>query len=107
MFWLLTLPFRIALGLLFGLVALPFALALFPLALIALPFVLLFWLPFAILRVTLKLIVLPVVLLCAAIGLLAGGIALLAPLIPLAILGGGLWLLWRLISGPSNAPVRF
>lgn len=107
MIWLLTLPLRLAFGILVALIALPLAIAALPIALLALPFVLLFWLPFAILRVTLKLIVLPFVLLVAAIGLLAGGLALVVPLIPLAIVAGGLWLLWRLASGPSNAPVRF
>jgi hypothetical protein len=99
MIWLLLLPFRLLFGVVFGLVALPFVLLL-------LPFALLLWLPFAILRFTLKLalgiLVLPIVAVAMILGLLVGGVALIAavlvPLIPLLALAFCVWVVWRLMS---------
>ena len=64
MFWLLTLPFRIAFGLLFALIALPFALLALPFALLALPFLLLR----LVIKTAVALVVLPLVLLIGALG---------------------------------------
>lgn len=108
MFHLLTLPFRIVFGVLFGLLALPFAL-------LALPFALLFavvWLPFLFLRLAIKaavgLLVLPIVLLVAAIvaGALAFGFAMavLVPLSPLLLIGFLVWAVTR--SSPAASAAR-
>jgi len=96
MLWLLLLPFRLLLGVVFGLLALPFVLLL-------LPFALLLWLPFVILRFTLKIallaIVLPVVAIAVLGALLIAGMAVFAavfvPLLPVALLAIGVWLLLR------------
>src|SRR5262245_13944228 len=102
MIWLLLLPFRLLFGVVFGLVALPFVLLL-------LPFVLLLWLPFAILKFTVKLalgiVLLPILAIIAVLGLLVGGIFVLVPLIPLLIVGFGVWAVWRMMAG-SNGHVR-
>jgi len=102
MIWLLLLPFRLLFGVVFGLVALPFVLLL-------LPFVLLLWLPFAILKFTVKLalgiVLLPILAIIAVLGLLVGGIFVLVPLIPLLIVGFGVWAVWRMMAG-SNGLVR-
>ena len=90
-------------GLFAGFAALLGGVILLPLMLVGL----VLWLPFMLLKLTLRLVfgllVLPVFLVIALIGLLAGGLALavaiLAPLIPLLLLAGCAWLLWRLISG--------
>lgn len=99
MFHLLTLPFRIVFGLLFGLLALPFAL-------LALPFALFFavlWLPFLLLRFVIKavvgLVLLPVMLVVAVIVgaalLFAFSMAVLLPLSPFLLLGLLVWALTR------------
>ena len=93
---LLTLPFRLAFGVLFGILLLPFALVL---------------LPFFLLRVLVKavvgLVVLPFALLVAAAGILfaviAVALALLVPLLPFALIALGIWALVHLASRPSSA----
>jgi hypothetical protein len=88
MLWLLTLPFRIVFGLVFAIVGTMLAVVFFPLAL-------LLWLPFALLRGAFK--VVGALLLVLAFGV--GGILLLAavllPLLPLLLLIGGCWLVYR------------
>jgi hypothetical protein len=94
--WLLLLPFRLLFGVVFGLLALPFVLLLLPVALVL-------WIPFMILRFTLKLAVMAVVLPIVAIAVigatLLAGVALFAavvvPLLPLALVAVGLWMLMR------------
>jgi hypothetical protein len=95
MFWLLTLPFRLLFGIVFGLVALPFVVLL-------LPFALLLWLPFVLLRLTVKVIMLAVILPIIALfvigALVVAGVAvfaaLLLPLAPFALIALGLWLVF-------------
>ena len=95
MFHLLTLPFRIVFGVLFGLLALPFALLLLPVAIVGC----VLFLPFLLLRIVLKatvgLIVLPIMLLvagvlCVAL-LFAAAFALLVPLAPFALVAFVVW----------------
>ena len=96
MLWLLLLPFRLAFGIIAGLVVLP-------LALILLPFALLLWLPFAILRASLRLavglIVLPIVLTAVVFGLLVAGIgaalAIAVPLLPVILIALCIWAVVR------------
>jgi hypothetical protein len=94
--WLLLLPFRLLFGVVFGLLALPFVL-------LFLPFALVLWLPFAILRFTLKLamlvVVLPIVAIAVIGAMLVAGVAVFAavllPLVPVALVAAGIWLLLR------------
>ena len=95
MFWLVSLPFRLLFGIVFGLLALPFAIVL-------LPFALLLWIPFLLLKVafrlTAALLLVPLFAVFGVIGLLVGGVALLAvfiPLIPIALLLAFGWMLFR------------
>jgi hypothetical protein len=94
MFFLLTLPFRIAFGLFFGLLFLPFALLI---------------VPFMLLRLLIKsmvfVVVLPFVLLAVGGALLAAFVAVLfavmIPLLPFAFLALFVWAIVRLTSRPS------
>ena len=94
---LLTLPFRLAFGLLFGILLLPFAILL---------------LPFFLLRVAVKamvgLVVLPFVLMAALIvtvvAMFVVAIAVMAPLIPFAIVALGIWAIVRMTSRPGLRP---
>jgi hypothetical protein len=87
-FHLLTLPFRLFFGLLFGFLFLPFTIL---------------FLPFILLRIVLKtalaLIMLPIALVMAFIGIafaiLAVSFALLIPLLPFAAIAVCIWLLTR------------
>ena len=96
MLWLLLLPFRLLFGVVFGLLALPLVLLLLPVALVL-------WIPFVILRFTLKLAVLAVILPIVAIAvigaMLVAGVAVFAalflPLLPLALVALGIWLVVR------------
>lgn len=88
MFYLLTLPFRLIVGLLCGLIFLPLTIL---------------FLPFILLRIVLKaafaLVMLPFAFLMALIGiafaLLAVSFAILFPLMPFIVIGGCVWLLTR------------
>ena len=88
MFCLLTLPFRLFFGVLFGLIFLPLTIL---------------FLPFLLLRILLKtafaLIMLPFALVLAFIGiafaLLAVAFAVLIPLMPFIVIGVCVWLLTR------------
>ena len=83
--WLLTLPFRIFFGLLFGILMLPF---------------LFLFIPFLLLRVLFKtafaLFVLPIVLMVAVIGIMiaafAVSLAILIPLAPFALVALFIWM---------------
>jgi hypothetical protein len=94
MFWLLTLPFRLFFGLVFGLLLLPFAILL---------------IPFILLRVAVKavvlLIALPFALLAVGFGLLLAGLAvvsvLMIPLLPIAFVVFCVWAFVRLVSRPA------
>ena len=97
MFYLLTLPVRILFGLL-----------LLPLALLALPFAVLL-LPFLILRFLIKaavaVVVLPLVLfigaiICVALAI-AFSLALLAPLLPFALVALLIWAVFHAASRPA------
>jgi hypothetical protein len=87
-FYLLTLPFRLFFGLLFGLIFLPLTIL---------------FLPFILLRLVLKtafaLIMLPFALVMAFIGIafavLAVSFAILIPLMPFVVIGVCVWLLTR------------
>ncbi len=95
MFYLLTLPFRLVFGLVFGVLGIV-------VAVLCLPFALLF-LPFLLLRVVLKtafaLMILPFVLLVAGAGLLiafaAVSLGLLIPLLPVAFVAFCIWAIVR------------
>jgi hypothetical protein len=93
--WLLTLPFRIFFGVLFGLLLLPFTLL---------------FLPFLLLRAVIKLALLaflaPLIALVTVGALLIGGFAiffaLLLPLLPFAVVGLIVWAIVR-ASRPAYA----
>jgi hypothetical protein len=94
MLWLLFLPFRLAFGIIAGLVVLPVVLLL-------LPFALLLWLPFAVLRAGLRLavglVVLPIALVALLLGLLA------VPLLPVILIALCVWAVVRLAGGPVRS----
>jgi len=94
MLWLLFLPFRLACGIIAGLLVLPFV----PLLM---PFALLLWLPFAILRAGLRLavglVVLPIVLMALLLGLLA------VPFLPVVLIALCIWAVVRLAGGPVRS----
>jgi hypothetical protein len=103
MLWLLFLPFRLALGIIAGLVVLPFVL-------ILLPFALLLWLPFAMLRMALRLVagllVLPIVLVATVLGVLAAGFGMalaVVPLLPVIVIALFVWAVVRLAGGPVRS----
>jgi hypothetical protein len=95
-FWLLTLPFRIFFGVLFGILCLPFAIL---------------FLPFLLLRLVIKsavlLFVVPIVLLAmlfaVGVALVAVLFAVLAPLLPFAVVALIVWAVMR-PSRPAYAP---
>ena len=89
MIWLLTLPFRLAFALLFGIVLLPFLL-------LALPFLLLR----AVFRTAVFVLLLPIVALVSLIALFAVGLALALPLLPLAAIGLIVWAVVKMASRP-------
>jgi hypothetical protein len=96
---LLTLPFRLFFGILFGLLALPFAILG---ALVALPAALLL-LPFLLLRFLFKtvvgLLVLPLMLLAAIVGIVAVSFTALLPLVlPIALAVFCVWIALKLAS---------
>lgn len=99
MFWLLTLPFRLVfgvLGLVFGLVGVVLAGIAGVAALVLVPLGLFLWAPFALLRAgfgLLKFLALGVFLAIGAVVLFA---VALVPVVPLLIIGGGIWLVMRL-----------
>jgi len=86
--WLLTLPFRIFFGVLFGLLLLPFAL-------LFLPFLLLR----AVIKLTLLLVLAPIIAIVTVGALLLAGFALflvlLLPLLPFALVGLFIWAIVR------------
>jgi hypothetical protein len=93
MFFLLTLPFRIVFGLLFGLLLIPFALLM---------------IPFLLLRVLIKsivlLVALPFVLLAVVAAVLVACVGVLfvvmIPLLPFAFLALCIWAMMRASSRP-------
>ena len=95
MLWLLTLPFRIFFGVLFGLLLLPFTL-------LFLPFLLLR----AVIKLTFLLVLAPIIAIVAVGALLAAGFALflvlLLPLLPFALVGLFIWAIVR-ASRPAYA----
>jgi hypothetical protein len=103
MFWLLTLPLKLAFAIVFGLLAL----LAFPFAALLVPILLLVWLPLMLVKFALRLafavVLLPIVAIVTLLGLAAGGVALVAallvPLLPLALIVFCGWALWRAISG--------
>lgn len=100
MFWLLTLPFRLVfsvVGLAFGLVGLVLAVVAGVGALVLLPLGLLFWAPFMLLRAGLSVVKFFVGGFFLALAAIVVFAVALVPLLPLLLLGGGLWLLLRLL----------
>lgn len=95
MLWLLTLPFRIFFGVLFGLVLLPFTL-------LFLPFLLLR----AVIKLTFLLVLAPLIAIVTVGALLVAGFAvflvLLLPLLPFALVGLFIWAIVR-ASRPAYA----
>jgi hypothetical protein len=100
MVYLLTLPFRI----LFGLLLLPFALLALPFAVLLLPFLILRF----VVKAAVALVVLPFVLLIGAIVCVALAIAfslaILAPLLPFAIIALLVWAITR--NSPAAIAAR-
>jgi hypothetical protein len=98
MFWLLTLPFRLV----FGLLMLPLALLALPMALLLLPFLLLR----VFVKATLFLFLLPIALLVGLIvaaAMVVASVAMVIPLLPVALLALCVWVMFR----PSTqSPVR-
>ena len=98
MFYLLTLPFRLAFGLLFGVLLLPFALLFLPFLLLRFvikSFVLLVALPFVLLAVGAAMVV----------ALIAVVFALMVPLLPFAFVALCVWAIVR-SSRPALIPYR-
>jgi hypothetical protein len=99
MFFLFTLPFRIA----FGLLLLPFAVLLLPFALLIVPFLLLRF----VLKSIVLLMVLPFVLLAVGAALLVAFVAVvfavMIPLLPFAFIGFLVWAIVR-ASRPALLP---
>jgi hypothetical protein len=97
MFFLLTLPFRLFFGLIFGVLILSLGL---------------FVLPFLLLRLVLKaailLVALPFALVAIGLGLLVAFSAvlfvLMIPLLPVAFLALFIWAFVRLVSRPALSP---
>ena len=93
MFWLLTLPFRLAFWVVFGVLCLPFLLAR------------------AVFKLTFGLLMLPFVLAFGALAFVVGslvfGLAVLVPLIPLLLIGLGIAVLVKLAAGPTTAAGGF
>jgi len=93
--WLLTLPFRIFFGLLFGLLLLPFTL-------LFLPFLLLR----AVIKLTFLLVLAPIIAIVGVGALLLAAVAiffaLLLPLLPFALVGLFIWAIVR-ASRPAYA----
>ena len=87
MFWLLLLPFRLVVGLLFGILLLPF------------------FLLRAAVKVAAALILFPVVFALLLVALIVGGIGfwlvMLVPVLPLAVLALFLWTVSRLFARPA------
>jgi hypothetical protein len=94
-FWLLTLPFRIFFGLLFGLLLLPFTLLFLPFLLFR-----------AVIKLALLVFLLPLIAIATVGALLVAGIvifcALLVPLLPFAIVAAIVWAIVR-ASQPTYA----
>ena len=96
MFYLLTLPFRMVFGALFGILFLPFAILLLPFLLLRLVIkaaVLLFVVPFVLLAT----------LFAVGMALIAVFFAILAPLLPFVVVGLIVWAVMR-ASRPAYAP---
>ena len=87
MLWLLLLPLRLAFGLVFGVLLLPF------------------FIVRVVLKLAVGLLLLPIVLLAVLVGLLVAGTLSFAVLIPLAPLFVVLLLAWALVS-PFRRPFR-
>lgn len=100
MFWLLTLPFRLvfaALGFVFGLVGLVLAAVAGLAVLVLLPLALVFWAPLAVVRAGVGLARFLVVGLLVALAALALLAVVMVPVVPILIIGGGCWLLFRVL----------
>ena len=95
MLWLLTLPFRIFFGVLFGLLLLPFTLLFLPFLLVR-----------AVIKLSLLLVLAPIVAIVTVGALLLAGFALffvvLIPLLPFALVGLFIWAIVR-ASRPAYA----
>ena len=95
---LLTLPFRLAFGLLLGILLLPFAL-------LVIPFLLLRF----VLKAVVAVIMLPFALIVAAVGVvfaaMAVALAIIVPLIPFALIGLGIWALVQMARPRSPAAI--
>ena len=102
---MIFLPFRLLFGALFGLLGLAAALAFVPVILVLLlPFVLLKF----VFRLTAALVVLPIVFVALAFAALIAGaavlFALLVPLLPVLLIGLGLWVIMRGSRAASAVP---
>ena len=95
MLWLLTLPFRVFFGVLFGLLLLPFTLLFLPFLLVR-----------AIIKLSLLLVLAPIIAIVTVGALLLAGFALffvlLIPLLPFALVGLFIWAIVR-ASRPAYA----
>jgi len=98
MFRLLTLPFRLVAGLLLGILVLPLALVLLPFLLLRFVF-----------KALVGLIVLPFALVAAAFGIFFAALgvvlAIIIPLVPLALIGLGIWAVVRMLRPGSQAAI--
>jgi hypothetical protein len=93
MFWLLTLPFRLFVGLLLGVLGL----AAGAVILVLLPLLLLVWLPILLVRGAFRAVGLLACAVTAAVGVTLLAAAILLPLVPIVFVLGAVWLLSRLI----------
>ncbi|MGE3176418.1 MAG: hypothetical protein AB7O32_03020 [Vicinamibacterales bacterium] len=92
MFWLLTLPFRLIVGLLLGVLGL----AAGAVTLALLPLLFLLWLPFLLVRGAFRVLGLVACAIAAAIGVTLIAAAVLVPLVPLVLLACAVWIVVRL-----------
>jgi hypothetical protein len=98
MLHLLTLPFRLAFGLLLGILLLPVAFIVIPLLLVRF-----------VIKAAVALIMLPFALLLAAAGIVfavvAVALAIIVPLLPFALIALGVWALVQMTSRPRLRPM--
>lgn len=98
MFWLLTLPFRIAFGLLLAALSLVAVIA----TVVLLPLVCLVWLPILLLRGGVRLIGGLVIALVLGAGAILLTAVVLLPLVPVVACLAALWMVARVIRRPTR-----
>lgn len=99
MLWLVLLPFRLLIGLVFAVLSLPFLLLAAPVAILLLPVVLLLWVPYLLLKIGVRVVAALLLLPLLAVGglaalIFAGAIAAVAfPVLAIAAVCALIWAL--------------